>query len=196
MRISLTVACTLLATVPAIAAPPVDFNRDVRPILSGQCYQCHGPDEKARKAKLRLDLRDEAVDRGAIVPGKPADSELVKRVCSTDPEERMPPAAKKPALSAGQTDLLKRWIAEGAKYSEHWSFGKLTRPAVPRVTTESALRNPIDNFILYRLQQEKVSPSKEADRVTLIRRLAFDLTGLPPTPDEVRAFLEDDSPEA
>jgi hypothetical protein len=197
MRISLAVACSLLTGAPAYCAPPVDFNRDVRPILSGQCYQCHGPDEKARKAKLRLDLRDEAVDRGAIVPGKPDESELVKRVCSTDPEVRMPPAAKKPALSADQTDLLKRWIAEGAKYSEHWSFGKLTRPAVPKPNTEDlVLRNPIDNFILYRLQREGVKPSREADRVTLIRRLSFDLTGLPPTPEEVRAFVEDQSPEA
>jgi uncharacterized protein DUF1549/uncharacterized protein DUF1553/cytochrome c len=196
MRILLTLACSLCAT-SARAAAPIDFNRDVRPILSGQCYQCHGPDEKARKAKLRLDDRDVAVDRGAIVPGKPDESELIKRVCSTDPETRMPPAAKKPALSADQAELLKRWIAEGAKYSEHWSFGKLTRPAVPEVRDQkSEVRNPIDAFIRYRLQQVGVKPAKEADRVTLIRRLTFDLTGLPPTAEEIRAFVEDKSADA
>src|SRR5262249_7579184 len=123
MRIPFVVACCLLTARPGLAAPPVDFNTEVRPLLASMCYQCHGPDEKARKAKRRLDVRDAALDRGVIAPGKPDDSELLRRVCSDDAKERMPPAAsKKPPLTADQTALLKRWVAEGAKYSEHWSF--------------------------------------------------------------------------
>jgi hypothetical protein len=198
MRIPFCVACLVLAARPASAAPPVDFNAEVRPILAGQCYQCHGPDEKARKAKLRLDVRDAAIDAGAVVPGKPDDSELIRRVCSDDVKEKMPPAAsKKPALTAEQTALLRRWIAEGAKYSEHWSFAKLARPEVPKIDQPAfPVRNPIDNFILYRLQQEGLKTGPEADRATLVRRLYFDLTGLPPTPEEVRAFAEDKAPDA
>ncbi len=199
MRTLLTVACALLFAGTAVAAPPpVDFAREVRPILSTQCFQCHGPDEKARKAKLRLDLRDEAIKSGTIVPGKPEESEVFKRVCSTDPDVRMPPEKlKKPALTADQIATIKRWIAEGAKYTDHWSFTKLTRPAIPEVRNPKfEIRNEIDNFILYKLAQEGVNPAKEADRVTLIRRLYFDLTGLPPTPEEVRAFVEDKDPKA
>src|SRR5262245_3308315 len=198
MRIPFVVACCLLAARPALAAPPVDFNTEVLPILAGTCYQCHGPDEKARKAKLRLDVRDVVLDRGVLVPGKPDDSELLRRVSSDDTKERMPPpASKKAPLTADQVAILKRWVAEGAKYSEHWSFAKLARPEVPGIDrTPFPVRNPIDNFILYRLRQAGVSPSREADRVTLIRRLSFDLTGLPPTTEEVRAFVEDKSPDA
>ena len=196
MRILLTIACTLCATHAARAAP-VDFNREVRPILAAHCYACHGPDEKARKAKLRLDVRDEAIEKGAIAPGKAAESELVARIISDDPELRMPPAGKKPALSPQQVDVLKRWVSEGATYSEHWSFAKLARPEVPGARArKSEVRNPIDAFIRYRLEQEGIEPAKEADRVTLIRRLSFDLTGLPPTPEEVRAFVADRSPDA
>ncbi len=188
----------MLFAAPVVAAPPVDFNREIRPILADNCSKCHGPDEKARKAKLRLDVRDEAIAGKAVVPGKPDESELVKRICSSDPELRMPPEkSKKPPLSADQVALIKRWIAEGAKYSEHWSFTKLTRPAVPEIRKPPfEIRNPIDAFILDKLQQEGVSPAAEADRVTLIRRLYFDLTGLPPTPEEVKAFVEDQAPDA
>jgi hypothetical protein len=198
MRTLFSLACALFATSAASAAPPVDFARDVRPILTTSCFACHGPDEKARKAKLRLDLRDEAIKSGAVVPGKPDESELVKRVCETDPEARMPPEkSKKPALTAAQVATVKQWIAEGAKYSDHWSFAKLTRPDVPEIDDPKfPVRNPIDAFILYRLQQEGVNPAKEADRVTLIRRLYFDLTGLPPTPEEVKAFVNDKDPKA
>jgi hypothetical protein len=202
MRIPpLLAGVVLFAAAPASAAdpaPPVDFNRDIRPILADKCYACHGPDEKARKAKLRLDVRDEAVRAGVFVPGKPGESELVKRVATHDPELQMPPAkSKKPALTPEQVALVKRWISEGAKYSEHWSFTKLTRPGVPAVENPAfPVRNPIDNFILYKLKQEGVKPAPVADRVTLIRRLYFDLTGLPPTPEEVRAFVKDSSPDA
>ena len=189
MRTLLTVACAALFARPAVAAP-VDFAREVRPILSTQCFQCHGPDEKARKAKLRLDLRDEALKSGTIVPGKPDESELFKRVCATDPDVRMPPAKlKKPALTADQIATLKRWIAEGAKYSDHWSFTRLQKPELPK--TKTRITNPIDAFIRARLEAAGVNPAKEADRVTLIRRLSFDLTGLPPTPEDVRAFVAD-----
>lgn len=182
----------------APATPPVDYNRDIRPILASQCYQCHGPDEKARKAKLRLDIREEAVKAGAFVPGKPDESEAISRICSTNFEVRMPPlTSKKPALTADQIALMKRWIAEGAKFSEHWSFAAIQRPTIPNIATPpTELRNPIDHFILARLKTEGVTPSAEADRVTLIRRLYFDLTGLPPTPEEVRAFVENKSPTA
>jgi hypothetical protein len=197
MRYPLTLACAL-ALAHAATAAPVDFARDVRPILSGQCLQCHGPDEKARKAKLRLDVRDDAIKSGALVPGKPEESELFKRVCSTDPDARMPPdKAKKPALTADQIATLKRWIAEGAKYTDHWSFAKLERPAAPEVPNPKfPIRNPIDRFVLARLGAEGVAPAAEADRVTLIRRLSFDLTGLPPTGEEVKAFVADADPDA
>src|SRR5215208_5020141 len=135
MRILLTVACSLAFAGSVAAAPPaVDFAREVRPILSGHCFQCHGPDEKARKAKLRLDLREEAIKSGTIFPGKPDESEVINRVCAEDPDVRMPPEKlKKPPLTAAQIATLKRWIAEGAKYSDHWSFTKLSRPEVPVV---------------------------------------------------------------
>ena len=195
MRKTITIACVLfLLTDSATIAAPVDFNRDIRPILATQCYACHGPDEKARKADLRLDLRDVAVKSGAIEPGKPDASKLLARITSKDAEEVMPPAkSKKPPLTPEQIGLFKQWIAEGGKYSEHWSFAKLTRPDVPKV---DAIRHPIDAFLQYRLKQEGVAPSAEADRATLIRRLALDLTGLPPTPDEVKAFANDKAPDA
>ncbi len=199
MRISLVFSCgLLLALAPRSLAAPVDFNRDIRPILASQCYACHGPDPKARKADLRLDLRDSAVEAGVITPGKPDDSELLRRIASSDPDEVMPPVkSKKPRLTAVQVDLFKRWIAEGANYSEHWSFAKLTRPAVPEISNlKSQISNPIDAFILYRLKQEGVKPAAEADRATLIRRLSFDLTGLPPTVAEIRAFVNDRSSDA
>ncbi|CAN5609951.1 PSD1 and planctomycete cytochrome C domain-containing protein [soil metagenome] len=180
--------------VKSIAAQPVDYNRDIRPILATQCYACHGPDEKTRKADLRLDLRDVAVKTGAIVPGKPAESTLLARITSKDNDEVMPPAkSKKPPLTPEQIDLFKRWIAEGANYSEHWSFVKLTQPAVPE---SHGLPNPVDRFLLARLKKEGITPSPEVDRAALIRRLSFDLTGLPPTPEDVRGFVEDKSPDA
>lgn len=198
MRIILSVACVVLFSASRANAAPVDFSRDIRPLLSNNCFACHGPDEKTRKAKLRLDIREDAVKAGAFVPGKPDESELVKRICSADPELKMPPAkSKKPPFTPEQITLVKKWIAEGASYSEHWSFTKLSRPGVPKIDNPPvAVRNAIDSFILYKLQQEGVKPAAEADRVTLIRRLTFDLTGLPPTAEDVRAFVEDKAPDA
>jgi hypothetical protein len=200
MRIYLSLACTWLIVPPVRAADtaPVDFNRDIRPLLADNCFKCHGPDEKTRKAKLRLDDRDEAIAAGAFVPGKPESSEILSRVVSADPQLRMPPpSAKKPPLTPQQVELLRRWIVEGARYSEHWSFARLTRPPVPKIDRPAyPIRNPIDSFILYRLQQEGVKPAPEADKITLIRRLSFDLTGLPPSPEDVRAFVNDPAPDA
>ncbi len=196
MRISTAIACALLVP-PQVRAAPVDFARDVRPILSVQCYQCHGPDDATRKAKLRLDVREDAIKNGAIVPGKPNESELLNRLHTADADKVMPPPkAKKPPITDAQRATLKQWISEGAKYSAHWSFTKLARPEVPKPTDAAWGKNAIDAFVRYRLEQEGLKPSKEADKVTLIRRLYFDLTGLPPTPDAVKAFVNDNSPNA
>ena len=190
----------VLALVPAArAADPVpDFARDVRPILAENCFKCHGPDDKARKAKLRLDDRTVAVGKGAIVPGKPGESELVSRVLSADPEHMMPPPSTKRTLTAAQKDVLKRWVAAGAPYAAHWAFVKPMRPPVPKPSTEYSVpsTNPIDAFVLARLAKEGLKPSPEADKVTLIRRVSLDLIGLPPTPAEVDAFRNDASPDA
>ncbi len=208
MRTLSSVACALIFAnaapaadaepVRADAPPAVDFNRDIRPLLADNCYKCHGPDDKTRKAKLRLDVREDALASKAFVPGKPDAGELLNRLVTTDPQERMPPpSTKRPPLTPEQVGLVKRWIAEGAKYSDHWSFTKLTRPEVPKIDAPAfPVRNAIDNFILYRLKQEGVKPAPEADKVTLIRRLSFDLTGLPPSPEDVKAFVEDKAPNA
>ncbi len=182
-----------LCAVPASAE--VHFNRDVRPILSDRCYACHGPDRNNRKGNLRLDT--EADSRAAIVPGDAAASKLFKRITSTSKSLRMPPAylGHEP-LKDSEIATVRQWITEGAKYENHWSFIPPVRPTAPAVKNESWVRNPIDRFILSRLEREGLKPSPEADRRTLIRRLTLDLTGLPPTPAEVDAFLADSSPNA
>jgi hypothetical protein len=166
--------------------PGVEFNRDVRSILSDTCYSCHGPDKNRRKAKLRLDDRASALEHEAIVPGKPDDSELVVRILSDDEDEMMPPPEAHKTLSAHQKDLLKAWIAQGAEYQAHWAYVAPTRQPAPKVQRTDWVRNPIDAFILAMLEAKGVEPSPEAPRRTLIRRLSLDLIGLPPTPDEVR----------
>jgi mono/diheme cytochrome c family protein len=184
----------------AAAADAVNFHRDIRPIFSETCYQCHGPDDKQRKAELRLDSKTSAfADRGghfAIVPGKPAESVLLQRITSTDPKKRMPHAKSGKKLSAQQIDLIRRWIEQGAPWSDHWSFIPPARPAVPVVGNPQWVRNPIDGFVLARIEREGLQPSPETDRVTLLRRLSLDLIGLPPTIAEVDAFLADQSPNA
>ena len=178
----------------------VDFNRDVRPILSDRCYACHGPDAKSREAGLRLDKRESALSTNeagtneagaAIVPGKPDLSELVSRIHSDDPDELMPPSRLNKPLTPEEKKILVRWIAQGAKYERHWSFTPPRRDAIPSVKKEEWPRNPIDHFLLARLEREKLSPSPEANRETLIRRVTLDLTGLPATPDEIDAFVRD-----
>jgi mono/diheme cytochrome c family protein len=180
-------------TVSAAVPEKVRFNQHVRPILSGNCFYCHGPDPKHREADLRLDNREGATaDLGgyaAIVPGKPDESTLIKRVTSKDPDEHMPPpASKKPHLTDEQIAILRRWIEQGAEYEGHWSFLPLANVQPPAVKNEAWVANPIDRFILARLEQEGITLSPEADPATLIRRLSLDLTGLLPSPEEVEAF--------
>ena len=181
----------------ASAADKLEYNRDIRPILSENCFACHGPDGAARKAKLRLDKREAAVEKGAIVPGKTADSEIVNRLyLKDDDEERMPPPSSHKQLTPEQKKTLERWIAEGAEYQDHWAFLAPKRAAVPAVTDAKWVRNPIDAFVLRELQKRKLTPNGEADRRTLARRVSLDATGLPPTPAEVEAFVADASPGA
>ncbi|HEV3437069.1 MAG TPA: PSD1 and planctomycete cytochrome C domain-containing protein [Gemmata sp.] len=177
----------------AIQAADVDFNRDVRPVLAARCFKCHGPDETARKAKLRLDSR-EGAER---VLGKPTESELVRRVLSADEAEIMPPATLKTPLTAKEKETLKAWVAAGGKYDPHWAFVPPKRPAVPEVGNPKVeIRNPIDNFVFARLLREGLTPSLATDKYTLIRRVYLDLIGLPPTPDEVDAFVNNNAPNA
>ncbi|HLN28746.1 MAG TPA: PSD1 and planctomycete cytochrome C domain-containing protein [Gemmataceae bacterium] len=182
--------------VQAARANDVNFSRDIRPILADTCFACHGPDAATRKAKLRLDQRDIAVKLGAIVPGKADESELVKRIFSEDPDERMPPAKSKKKLTAQQRELLKRWVNAGAEYTGHWAFIAPMRPMPPAVINERWIRNPIDRFVLAKLEQQGLQPSAQADRRTLARRLSFDLVGLPPDPDCVEKFVNDRAPDA
>ncbi len=185
-----------MAAVPEV----VKFNRDVRPILSSKCFHCHGPSEKSRKAKLRLDVEESAfADRNgvkAVVAGNLQDSELWHRIVHKDPDERMPPPESKKDLSQDEVKILEKWIEQGAKWEGHWSFLPVQKPALPEVKTKTWETNPIDRFILARLEANGLQPSPEADRRTLIRRLHLDLAGLPPTPEEVQAFLADKSPQA
>jgi hypothetical protein len=199
------VACVVLLgrSRLATAASPdrtVEFNRDIRPILSDVCYQCHGPDQAKRKAKLRLDTKEGAFadlgGRRALVPGDLENSELYRRITSEDDDERMPPPSSGRTLSRQQVELMKRWIEQGTKWQQHWSLITPRRPPLPRPKGAAWLRNAVDAFILDRLEHEGLTPAPEADRTTLIRRLTLDLTSLPPTPGEVDAFLADNSPAA
>jgi hypothetical protein len=178
----------------------VEFNRDIRPIFSDICYKCHGPDKAKRKADLRLDVEANAKakhdDGFPIMPGSAEDSELIRRITTKDADERMPPEDEGRQLTKRQIALLTRWIEQGAKWEAHWSFIAPRRPELPRVQDAAWPRNPIDHFILARLEREGLTPSPEADRATLIRRVSLDLTGLPPTLAEVDAFLADTSPQA
>ena len=191
----------LLLTGSLVAADPVtvnelSFNRDIRPILVENCFSCHGADSAGRKAELRIDQRDVAVESGAIVPGDTDSSVMLDRIFSDDPDEMMPPPAHKKTLTPEQKEMLKRWIAEGAAYEPHWSFLPPQRPDLPAVKNEAWIRNPIDRFVLARLESEGLTPAPEADRRILARRLSLDLTGLPPDPAVVAAFVADPAPDA
>ena len=200
----LLVACVVLgATSVARTAEPVRYNRDIRPILSDKCFFCHGPDEKKRESGLRLDTREGALKKSAIVPGKPDKSELLRRVTTKDADDHMPPAkAKLPSLTTAEVVLLRRWIAEGAQYEAHWAFVPLTEGArtptsvaAPSRTKASVLpAHPLDTLVSPALAARKLKLQPEADPATLLRRLSFDLTGLPPSPAEVEAFLREYSP--
>jgi hypothetical protein len=205
----LAIATLLLGVAGSIlpsalwAAPPetVRFNRDVRPILSQNCFFCHGPDEKHREAGLRLDVRSAAIaeqnGHAAVFPGKPDASELIKRVVSHDNDEVMPPPkSKKPRLSDDEVAILRRWIEQGAVYEGHWAFLPLANEPPPTTKLVGWDRNPVDRFILAKLEENGLAPSGEADRLTLIRRLYLDLLGLLPTPEEVVRFVDDRDPNA
>jgi hypothetical protein len=190
-----------VADGPADAARKVDYRREVRPILSDKCFKCHGPDEKERKAGLRLDTAEgfmAKTDSGAIAiqPGKSGESEVLKRLTHTDPELRMPPAITGKTLTPKEIETLRLWIDQGAEVKGHWSFQAPVRPTPPTISNEAWAANPIDRFIHARLDQEGLKPSAPADKVTLIRRVTLDLTGLPPTPAEVDAFVADTSMDA
>jgi hypothetical protein len=179
----------------------INYSRDIKPILSDKCYSCHGPDGETRQAGLRLDVRDQAIqplESGsiAIVPGKVADSELVARIETADEGAVMPPPATHKTLSQHDKQLLRQWIDEGAEYHPHWAFVPPEPPELPVVKKPDWIHNEIDLFVLSRMEAEGLKPSAEADRITLLRRVTFDLTGLPPTPEEVEAFRNDHSDAA
>ncbi len=191
---------------PALAEHPingttVDFNGEIRPILSKNCFSCHGQDEDNREAGLRLDRRQDALkkldsDSSAIVPGKPSESELIRRITTTDADLRMPPVDSEKKLSKEEIELIKRWIEQGAAYAKHWSFVKPKRWPLPEISESSWPMNAIDYFVLARLDKDGLKRSAPADRYILIRRLSLDVRGLPPTPDEVVDFVNDDRPDA
>ena len=183
------------------AAEPDLFTTKVRPILARNCFKCHGPDDKTRKSGLRLDRREDALKAAksgnpAIVPGKPDESEFLNRVFSDDPGEVMPPPQTKLSVSESDKQILKQWINDGAPYKAHWAFESPRQTEPPKARTTGWVRNPIDAFVLARLEAEGLTPSPRADKSTLIRRLSLDLIGLPPTLEEIDRFFRDDSPDA
>ena len=192
---------TAAAAAAAAASAKLSYNDHIQPILAENCFACHGPDSASRKAKLRLDRAEFATakrdDLPAITAGKPKESALVERIKSKDPEEVMPPPDSHKTLKPAEIALLERWIAEGAEYQEHWSLIAPVRPPVPPIENrKSKIKNPIDAFVLARLAQEKISPSAPETPARLLRRVTLDLTGLPPTPAEIAAFVRDPSPAA
>jgi len=200
---SITAVASILACAAGISAAdapqPVRFNRDIRPIMSNTCFACHGP--ATQKAKLRLDVREDAIkpreDGTPIVPGKADQSEIIKRIFATDEDDIMPPVDSHKTLTAAQKETIKRWVAEGAAYEKHWSYEQPVKAPLPKVEGAGyRVANAVDAFIADRLRQEKLTMSPEADRPTLIRRAAFALTGLPPTPAEVDAFVNDKDAKA
>ena len=186
--------------VPVATGPKLSFNEHVQPILSENCYACHGSDAKSRKGELRLDRPADAfaARKGgpAIVKGDPDRSPIIRRLLTKDPEEIMPPPESHKKLKPDEIALLQQWVREGAVYEDHWAFVPPHRPPEPAVSQSKWARNPVDRFVLARLENENLSPSPEADRSTLLRRVTYDLTGLPPTPQDVDAFLKDSAPDA
>ncbi|MFM8379722.1 MAG: DUF1549 domain-containing protein, partial [Planctomycetia bacterium] len=190
------VAALAAGRISPAAEAALDFNRDIRPILSENCFYCHGQDGQKREADLRLDDRAAAIEAGAIVPGDPGASVMLERIHSTDPDVVMPPPNSNRRLSDAQKQMLDRWIREGAEYKQHWAFTAPVKPTLPEVKQADWVRNDIDRFVLAKIEAAGLAPSPEADRATLIRRLHADLVGLPPTPEEVDAFSADPDPQA
>jgi hypothetical protein len=181
----------LLWASSALAEQAISYDRQIRPILSDKCFACHGPDASSRKAELRLDIATDG--QTALVPGKPEESELIRRITTADPDDRMPPPEADEALTPEEVALVTGWIAQGAKRTAHWAFQTPVRPGLPAVSRADWVRNPIDAFVLARLDAEGLTPSPEADRLTLLRRLSLDLTGLPPSLEEIERVTHDDS---
>lgn len=208
LRVALGAVLIAMVSAPARTAAtdaaPIDYNRDIRPILSQNCFICHGPDDAERKGGnkggLRLDTlsgqREDLGGYAAVLPGQPDESELYLRLVTTRPHDLMPPPELGKTLTGEEIARVRRWIEEGASFSQHWSYVKPVRPSLPDVANPLWVRNEIDRFILARLDREGLAPQPEADRPTLARRLALDLTGLPPTPDDVDEFVRDTSPDA
>jgi hypothetical protein len=192
----------LSLVVPSVAAEPkVDFAREIRPILAKKCFACHGPDEEHREGGLRLDIQEGAVQKQesgalAVVAGKSGESELVRRILSTDDDERMPPKATGITLTQAQKELLKRWVDEGASYAPHWAYVKPVRHPLPEVKQKDWPKCGSDAFILAKLEENGLAPAPPADKYMLIRRVSLDLRGLPPTPQEVEEFIKDEDPKA
>ncbi|MGV3608221.1 MAG: DUF1553 domain-containing protein [Planctomycetaceae bacterium] len=186
----------MLFTSQVMAANPISYNQDVRPILAENCFACHGADSASRKADLRLDKREAAVEATAIVPNKPDESEMIKRILSKDPETIMPPPTSHKQIKPEQIAILRQWIESGAEYQAHWSFIPPTRPELPKVKNTAWAKTPIDLFVLAKLEARGLTPAAEADRYTLARRVSLDLTGLPPSPELVESFVNDKSDNA
>ena len=197
-RLGMVLLLLAAATPVSQGGEGLEFNRDIRPILSEYCFRCHGPSSAGREADLRLDVREAALGTGVIQPGDPDASELVRRILAADPDELMPPPSTKKSLSAAQKAQLQQWIAEGANDEPHWSLIALPdQVRVPQPIEDRAwIRNEIDAFVLDRLQREGLKPADETQREQWLRRVTFDLTGLPPTPDEIDSFRADLSDSA
>ena len=199
---SILIACGIAAHAqpPSQRPTAIDFNREIRPLLSDRCFRCHGPDASQRQAELRLDtragLQAKRDGRRIVVPGEPNASALYLRITHVDPAQRMPPSDSTPPLTTSQIQLIRAWIKQGATWQKHWSFLPPARPALPTVKQTEWPRNPIDRFILARLERAGLRPAPRAAKETLIRRVTFDLTGLPPTLQEIDAFLADESSAA
>src|SRR5688572_12889784 len=196
----LLVALLLVLVHSVAAGQTVNFSREIRPILSQNCFACHGPDQEQRKAKLRLDTKEGAIASKdgihIIKPGSSSESELIKRLLSSDEDEVMPPPKSGKKLTAAEIDLLKRWVDQGAKWETHWAFETPKRPELPKVKETAWPKNEIDHFVLEKLERENLKPQAEAEKTTLIRRASLDVTGLPPTIEELDAYLADGSPDA
>jgi len=190
----LSLICAIVPAGVLADEGPVRFAVDVRPILAAKCWNCHGPDEQTRKGRLRLDIRKHA--EAVLLSETDSVAPLLERITAEDPELRMPPVAARKPLSPKQIRILTRWLQQGAPYERHWAFQSPVRPEPPWVRQADAVRNPVDAFVVARLEREQLSPSPAADRATLIRRLSLDLTGLPPAPEEVEAFVTDSRSDA
>ncbi|MEC9095881.1 MAG: DUF1549 domain-containing protein, partial [Planctomycetota bacterium] len=189
------VVVALAVCQPAAAKPKLDYDRDIRPILSEACFACHGPDEKTRQAEFRLDIANNHFT-DLLSPGNPENSELIKRLLTPEQELRMPPVNSKKQLTTTQIDLLQQWIEEGAKIEGHWAWTAPTKPELPRIKSKRWAKNAIDFFVKEQLDGQKMRPSEQATKLTLIRRVSLDVRGLPPSLEEMNQFLADESATA